>query len=117
MATSNLIRWGGLAALAGGVLWVVTDVAFFVLIGDQPESIVGPTSTWVILAGLFLAGGMLVLLGLVGLYTFQAAEGGGRRPNRLLGSFHWHGTGCRCTLGCNFRGANGCRGSTRASGR
>jgi hypothetical protein len=76
MATSNLIRWGGLAALAGGVLWVVTDVAFFILIGDQPESIVGPTSTWVILAGLFLAGGILILLGLVGLYTFQAAEAG-----------------------------------------
>lgn len=76
MSPSNLIRWSGLAALVGGVLWVVFEVAFFIIIGDQPESIVGATSAWVILLVLALVGSMLIFLGLVGLYARQVAEMG-----------------------------------------
>ena len=76
MSSSNLIRWSGLAALVGGVLWVVLDVAFFIIIGDQPESVVADTSAWVILLVLALVGSMLIFLGLVGLYARQVAETG-----------------------------------------
>lgn len=76
MSSSNLMRWSGLAALAGGGLWVVTDVAFYVIIGDLPESVAAPTTAWKILTGLFLVGGILILLGLVGLYSCQAGKSG-----------------------------------------
>jgi hypothetical protein len=77
MSSSNLIRWSGLAALVGGLLWVVLEVAFLIIIGDQPESIAAATSAWVILLVLALVGSTLILLGLVGLYARQVAETGG----------------------------------------
>jgi hypothetical protein len=76
MSSSNLILWSGLAALVGGVLWIVLEVAFLIVIGDQPDSIAATTSAWVILLVLALVGNMLIFLGLVGLYARQVAETG-----------------------------------------
>jgi hypothetical protein len=76
MSSSNLIRWSGLAALVGGLLWIVLEVAFLIIVGDQPESVAAVTSAWVILLVLALVGNMLILLGLVGLYARQVAETG-----------------------------------------
>lgn len=76
MSSSNLIRWSGLATFIGGILVVVINVTFFVLIGDQPESVAAATSTWVILFVLSLVATVLVFLGLVGLYAYQAETAG-----------------------------------------
>lgn len=76
MSSSNLIRWSGLAASVGGVLFVVLVVAFVVLLGDQPDSVAATTSTYVILEVLFLVAAVLIFLGLVGLYARQAEQAG-----------------------------------------
>ncbi|HEX6387149.1 MAG TPA: hypothetical protein VF177_20985 [Anaerolineae bacterium] len=76
MLSSNLIRWSGLAALVGGVLLIVVDVAQFLLYGDQPESVTATTSAWLILSVLALVGVVLIFLGLVGLYARQAEQAG-----------------------------------------
>jgi hypothetical protein len=76
MSSSNLIRWSGLAALVGGLLWVVIEIAFLIIIGDQPESVAATTSAWEILLVPVLVGNMLIFLGLVGLYARQVAETG-----------------------------------------
>lgn len=76
MSSSNLIRWSGLAALVGSVLLVVLDVAEFVLIGGQPESVAAATTALTIVRVSFLAPIVLTSLGLVGLYTRQAEQAG-----------------------------------------
>jgi hypothetical protein len=76
MSSSNLIRWSGLAALLGGVLIAVFDVAEFVLIGGQPESVAAGTSALIIVRVAFLVPIVLVILGLVGLYARQAEQVG-----------------------------------------
>jgi hypothetical protein len=76
MSTSNLIRWSGLAALVGSVLLVVLDVAEFVLIGGQPESVAAGTSTLIIVRVAFLVSIVLMILALVGLYARQAEQAG-----------------------------------------
>lgn len=68
MPSSNLARWGGLAAAAGGVLLVVW--AFLLILIFRPMGVLGP------LYGLFIAlwglSWLLVLGGLVGLHARQA---------------------------------------------
>jgi len=76
MSSSNLIRWSGLAALVGSVLLVVLDVAEFVLIGGQPESVAAATSALIIVRVSFIVAIALITLGLVGLYTRQAEQAG-----------------------------------------
>lgn len=76
MSSSNLIRWSGLAALVGGVLLIVENVAEFIFYGDQPESVAALTNAWVILSVLALVGVVLISLGLVGLYARQAEQTG-----------------------------------------
>jgi len=76
MPSSNLIRWGGLAALAGGALLIIANVAEFFLFGDQPDSVAATTNAWVILDTLFLGAIVLIFLGLVGLYAHQAKQAG-----------------------------------------
>ena len=48
MSSSNLIRWSGLAAVAGGVLIVISDVLNAVLYPSEPGSEAMLTSTWFI---------------------------------------------------------------------
>lgn len=76
MSASNLIRWSGLAALLGGVLLIVVNVAEFLVYGDLPDSVTATTSAWLILSILALVGVVLILLGLVGLYARQAEQAG-----------------------------------------
>lgn len=76
MWTSNLIRWGGLAALVGGVLFVVLEVLEFALFGDQPYSAVAATSAWIIVQAAWIVAMLLVLLGLGGLYARQVEQTG-----------------------------------------
>jgi len=76
MSSSNLIRWSGLAALVGSVLLVVLDVAEFVLIGGQPESVAAATSALTIVRVSYIMAIALITLGLVGLYARQAEQAG-----------------------------------------
>ena len=76
MSSSNLIRWSGLAALLGGVLWVIVPVVFLISFGDQPESVKAITSTWTIVFAFDLLASVLIFLGLVGLYARQVEETG-----------------------------------------
>ena len=76
MSSSNLIRWSGLAALVGGILLAVFDVAESVLIGGQPESVVAGTSALITVRIAFVAASVLVLLGLEGLSASQAEQTG-----------------------------------------
>jgi hypothetical protein len=76
MATSNLLRWAGLAALAGGVL-IVLAALLGAAIGPDETS-----GTFIFQQVLSLLGAVLILLGLVGLYASQAEAAG---PLGLLG--------------------------------
>jgi hypothetical protein len=74
MSSSDLIRWGGLAALVGGVLLVVGDLLGLTLGGDFAEA--AASGTFVVQQLLFLFGTVLVLFGLFGLYTSQSEAAG-----------------------------------------
>lgn len=75
MNSANLIRWSGLAALLGGALLLVSD-----LLNLMPTSAsfseTAATTSYAVESGLRLLGGMLVLLGLVGLYARQSDASG-----------------------------------------
>jgi hypothetical protein len=74
MSSSNLIRWGGLAAVLGGALIVFTDLVLALTIGSA-DTYTG-TTTEQIAAVSFLAGKVLILIGLIGLYLHQAEVAG-----------------------------------------
>lgn len=76
MLSSNLIRWSGLSALIGGVLYIFSDIVQFIVFGDQPESAAAATDAWIILDMFFLVAIMLIFLGLAGLYARQAEHAG-----------------------------------------
>lgn len=75
MSSSNLIRWGGLAAVLGGALIVISDLTLALTVGSS-DTYMG-TTTEQVAAVSFLAGKVLILIGLIGLYLRQA-EGAGR---------------------------------------
>ena len=75
MDSLNLIRWGGLAALFGGALLLVSDLLGLISTsGSFSET--ATTGPYAVESGLRLLGGMLVLLGLVGLYARQSEASG-----------------------------------------
>jgi len=76
MSSSNLIRWSGLAALIGGVLFVILDVVDFISFGNQPFTGVATTGFWIMVQGVYIVAAMLVALGLVGMYVCQAQKAG-----------------------------------------
>ncbi len=76
MSSSNLMRWSGLAASAGGALFIVLDVAEFLLIGNQAYSEAAATGAWILVQGSYILAAVLVSLGLVGLYLCQARQAG-----------------------------------------
>ena len=64
MTFSNLTRWGGLAAVAAGVLFIIADlVALFVVL------VRGSAGGLLFRPAIAVVGGVLLLLGLVGLYA------------------------------------------------
>jgi hypothetical protein len=80
MSTINLIRWSGLAAVAGGA--IIAVMAFVIAIAnasageEEPFSVVAMTSAWQIGMPFMLLAMILILLGLVGLYGRQAEQAG-----------------------------------------
>jgi hypothetical protein len=67
MTSSNIIRWGGIAAMLGGVFWVVWS-----LLGRVSfEAAASPFAH-----GLLLLAALLTLVGLVGLHALQGANYG-----------------------------------------
>jgi hypothetical protein len=67
MTSSDIIRWGGIAAMLGGVLWVVWSNLFRVSF----EAAGGPFSH-----GLLLLAALLTLAGLAGLHALQRGNYG-----------------------------------------
>jgi hypothetical protein len=76
MSSTNLIRWSGLAALVGGVLFIVLDLLESLLFGNLPYAEAAATSSWVIVEGAYIVAAILISLGLVGLYAYQAKAAG-----------------------------------------
>lgn len=80
MHTSALVRYGGLAALIGGALFLVSDVwtlvEEFILGAPERLSEQATTTSWTFVSVMFMAGSILLLLGLVALYARQAEASG-----------------------------------------
>jgi hypothetical protein len=67
MTSSSIIRWGGIAAMLGGVFWVVWNLLYRVSF----QAAGGPFSH-----GLLLLAALLTLAGLVGLHALQGGNYG-----------------------------------------
>jgi hypothetical protein len=78
MRTSTLLRWGGLAALAAGVVKALSELGALLLIGTQPDRIAALTWQWMVLLALSLAAAFLAMMGLVALYARQVQQSGSR---------------------------------------
>ena len=78
MSSSNLIRWGGLAAVIAGVLFVVVDLTGLLLLGFGQSLNEGSISSSLLYFRFVTApvAGALLLLGLVGLYLHQSEAAG-----------------------------------------
>jgi hypothetical protein len=72
MSSANLIRWSGLASLLAGVLHILG--AFLHPVGEDLAAINSPN--WVPAHLVLWVSGILILLGLTGLYTRQAEKTG-----------------------------------------
>lgn len=73
---STLIRYGGLAALAGGTLFVIADSLSLFLVRHSNYVESATTGVFVVQQMLFLPGAVLLLGGLVGLYARQSEAAG-----------------------------------------
>jgi hypothetical protein len=89
MPFSNLMRWGGLAAVLGGGLLVSADL-LNLLAGSSSDTYTG-TPVEQISAILFLLGKVLLVPGVIGLYLYQAertqAQPATRRDHFALVAF------------------------------
>lgn len=72
MSSSNLIRWAGITALLGGVLFFVSGVVWEIFVVPDHEHGLASAISW----GLGLASYMLILLALAALYARQATQTG-----------------------------------------
>lgn len=85
MSKTSLIRLAGLAALVSSVVSVVGDLLR--LFVDVENSQTATTVPYTLVFSLYLLGGALLLLGLVGLYTSQSEETGILGLVGFLGAF------------------------------
>lgn len=81
ITTSNLLRWGGLAAMLGPLLVLVANmynVWWMQTYGSGADGLIQATSTTAYLAfgGLRFVGGILLILGFITLYAYQVEEAG-----------------------------------------
>lgn len=76
MSASNLVRFGGLAAMAGGALFVVAELLGLPTLNEETYSETVTRTSYAIQQLLFLLGVVFVLLGLVGLYVRQSEAAG-----------------------------------------
>ncbi len=67
MSSSDLIRWGGLAAMVAGVVWVVSGILAVVYQGEHAPG----TFADYLVEGTFAAGLLLTVVGMVGLHALQ----------------------------------------------
>jgi hypothetical protein len=76
MSSSRLTRWSGLAALVGGGLFVILAIVEPLVLGSQPYSEAAASGTWIVVQGAYIVAAVLIGLGLVGLYLYQAQQAG-----------------------------------------
>ena len=79
MSLSGLVRLGGLSAVVGGILLVISDLWVLLIQGfggDQLLSEAATTTSFAITSWLFLLAAVLVLFGLVGLHLRQSEAAG-----------------------------------------
>ena len=78
--SSNLVRLGGLVAVAAGVLLLIADLWGLLLEiiagGSENFSEFAATTSWTVLSAMYLIGGLLLLVALVGLYAHQSEAAG-----------------------------------------
>src|SRR5918994_1242121 len=74
MSSSSLIRWGGLAAMVAGVLFIIVDLVSLFVFGFSQRFTEAIISSGLLLfrSAVTPLAGALVLLGLVGLYARQS---------------------------------------------
>lgn len=75
MRSSDLIRWSGLAAFLGAALLLISDFLSFTVFSGDPVEIV-TTDAYLADGGTRVLAGVLLLLGLVGLYARQSEASG-----------------------------------------
>jgi len=71
VALSNLVRWGGLAAVVAGALFIIADV-----VAVRFASVQEPVQGLAFRAIVSESAGVLLALGLVSLYAYQAEATG-----------------------------------------
>lgn len=76
MSSTDLIRWSGLAALVGGVLFILADILNFAFFPGEESAQMMATSSWFIIQILSLLGLLFITIGLPGMYAHQAQEAG-----------------------------------------
>jgi uncharacterized membrane protein (DUF485 family) len=79
MSSSELIRWGGLCAVVGGALLVISDLWGLITEGfgeSESFSEAALSPSYAITTGISLLAAMLLLFGLVG-FNLRQSEGGG----------------------------------------
>ncbi len=80
MTTIKLIRWSGVATMAGGIILaitaIITGLAEMSTPVEEALSVTARTNVWQITMPLMLVAMILVLLGLAGLYGRQAEQAG-----------------------------------------
>lgn len=76
MPSSYLIRLSGLAAVSGGVLFLLAEVLSLLVVDFENFSAAATTGSYFFTSLLFLLGGVLLLAGLVGLYAYQSEATG-----------------------------------------
>jgi hypothetical protein len=74
MRSENLIRWGGLAAITGGVLIIIYDVLDATVFAGEHTSEMLTSGSWLLVQILGLAAILLIALASVGLYVRQARQ-------------------------------------------
>ena len=73
MSSSGLVRWSGLVAMVAGVLLLIAELLELLPVFDDiPFSELALTSIFTLQLTLYLAGLILIAVGLVGLYAHQS---------------------------------------------
>jgi hypothetical protein len=89
--SSNLVRWGGLAAMLAGALFVAAGLLSLSIFPKYPSSVSLTSQPYAIQSVLKLAAAVLLLLGLPGLHARQAEAAGPLGTAGFLAAFS--GTG------------------------
>jgi hypothetical protein len=88
MTSADLVRWCGLAAILGAALFIIADLIDLLTADfDASPSEFFTSFGFYLASALFLVGGPLVLLGLVGLYAYRPEAMGVLGIIAFLGAF------------------------------